>query len=241
MEKPFDDVRENLKRVREEIAEAAVRAGRKPEEVSLMGVTKTVAPDRVNAALDAGLRLIGENRVQELLQKRDALHLDGTAVHLIGHLQTNKVRAVLPAVSMVQSVDSERLARTISAESELIGRVTDVLLEVNIGREESKAGVYPERLEELLACAAALPGIRVRGLMTVPPISGSEKERRQFFSDMYKVFIDIRGKNIDNNSISPAMDVLSMGMSADFREAVLEGSTMVRVGSALFGPRNYLR
>ena len=235
MERPYDDIRENLKRIEDTMAEAALASGRRPEEVRLLGVTKTVPPDRINAALEAGVRGIGENRVQEFLGKREALRLDGVDVHLIGHLQTNKVPKIVGQVDMIESVDSVHLAKAISDASEKSGRITDVLAEVNIGRDEAKSGVLSENLEELLAEIGGFSGIRVRGLMTVPPILETEAEKRAIFSRMYKLFIDIRAKNIDNVT----MDVLSMGMSADYREAILEGATLVRVGSALFGRRVY--
>ena len=233
-------VLDNLGRIEERIAAACAAAGRKREDVTLLAVTKTVPPARINAAIGAGVTHIGENRVQELLGKRDALRLDGVDVHLIGHLQTNKVRQIVGRVGMIESVDSLRLAEAISQASlrEDNTRIlpvgyTEVLVEVNIGGEEQKTGVAPERLEELLYAMAALPGIRVRGLMTVPPILTAPEEQRRVFSQMYKLFIDIRGKNIDNIR----MDMLSMGMSSDYEQAILEGSTLVRIGSALFGRR----
>ncbi len=233
-------VLDNLGRIEERIAAACAAAGRKREDVTLLAVTKTVPPARINAAIGAGVTHIGENRVQEFLGKRDALRLDGVDVHLIGHLQTNKVRQIVGRVGMIESVDSLRLAEAISQASlrEDNTRIlpvgyTEVLVEVNIGGEEQKTGVAPERLEELLYTMAALPGIRVRGLMTVPPILTAPEEQRRVFSQMYKLFIDIRGKNIDNIR----MDMLSMGMSSDYEQAILEGSTLVRIGSALFGRR----
>ena len=233
-------VLDNLGRIEERIAAACAAAGRKREDVTLLAVTKTVPPARINAAIGAGVTHIGENRVQEFLGKRDALRLDGVDVHLIGHRQTNKVRQIVGRVGMIESVDSLRLAEAISQASlrEDNTRIlpvgyTEVLVEVNIGGEEQKTGVAPERLEELLYTMAALPGIRVRGLMTVPPILTAPEEQRRVFSQMYKLFIDIRGKNIDNIR----MDMLSMGMSSDYEQAILEGSTLVRIGSALFGRR----
>ena len=235
MEKWYDDVCENLKSIRYQMAEACIRAGRQSEEVTLLGVTKTVDIARINAALDHGLTCIGENRVQEFLQKKDDLHLSGKATHLIGHLQTNKVNSIVGQVDCIESVDSLRIAQAIDAASAKCGRVTDVLVEVNIGGEESKSGVSPEQLEELLHTMAPLRAIRIQGLMTVPPILETEREKRAIFSKMLKLFIDIRGKNIDNVN----MHTLSMGMSSDFVEAILEGSTQIRVGSLLFGPRLY--
>lgn len=231
---------DNLKRIEERIVRACAVAGRKREDITLLAVTKTVPPAPINAVVEAGVTHIGENRVQEYLGKRDALRLEGVDVHMIGRLQTNKVRQIVGKVSMIESVDSLRLAEAISQASlrqENTGHslrgITDVLVEVNIGGEEQKAGVAPEKLEEQLCQMALLPGIRVCGLMTVPPVLTDPKEQRQVFSRMYKLFIDIKGKNIDNIS----MDILSMGMSSDYEQAILEGSTLVRIGSALFGRR----
>ena len=227
------DVLENLKRIRERMASACQSCGRQPEEVTLLAVTKTVAAQRVNAAIQAGVTHIGENRVQEFLDKRGGLQLEGVDVHLIGHLQTNKAGRIANEVDMIESIDSARIARAVDAACRKSGRVLDVLVEVNIGREVAKTGVLPEQLEELLAEIAGLSGIRVRGLMTVPPILETSAQKRQVFSQMRKLFIDIQAKNIDNIH----MDILSMGMSSDYTEAILEGATIVRVGSALFGKR----
>ena len=229
-------VRDNLARIEETIHAACAAAGRRREEVTLMAVTKTVSASRINAALEAGITHIGENRVQEFLEKRDALHLDGVQAHLIGHLQTNKVKRIVGQVDMIQSIDSERLARAVSDAALQTPRgCVDVLVEVNIGDEESKSGVPAEQLEELLHTVAGFSGIRVRGLMAIPPILNTEAEKRAIFSQMHKLFIDIRSKNVDNIS----MDILSMGMSGDYAEAIREGSTMVRIGSAIFGARDY--
>ncbi len=228
-------VRDNLLRIEEEIQNACVAAGRRREEVTLMAVTKTVAPDLINVALDNGIRCIGENRVQEYLGKRDALHLEGVTRCLIGHLQTNKVRHIVGEVDRIESVDSVHLAQAISDTSlKRIGKPTDVLVEINIGNEDSKSGIAAETLEEFLDEISSLQGIRVRGLMAIPPILHKESEKRAIFSQMHKLFIDIGGKIVDNIS----MDILSMGMSSDYVEAVLEGSTQVRVGSAIFGERH---
>ena len=228
-------VAENLSRIREEMHSACQAAGRPVDAVRLLAVTKTVEPERINAAIRLGVRQIGENRVQEYLQKKDGLDLEDTQVHLIGHLQTNKVRQIVGNVQMIQSVDSLRLAQAISRRSEELSVVTPILVEVNIGGESAKSGIEPENLERLLYEIAPLPGIRVRGLMTVPPILDKEEEKRKIFSKMYHLFVDIDGKKIDNID----MLELSMGMSGDYREAILEGSTMVRIGSALFGERHY--
>lgn len=236
VEAAYGDIRDNLAAINGSIADACAACGRKPEEVTLLAVTKTVSADRINAAIRLGVTQIGENRVQEFLQKRDDLLLSQTTAHLIGHLQTNKVRQIVGQVQMIQSVDSTRLAAAISRRSEELGIVTPVLAEVNIGGEESKSGVSPEQLEELLGEMHEMAGVRVCGLMTVPPILDTEAEKRQIFSKMYKLFVDIRAKKLDNID----MQILSMGMSDDYREAIREGSTMVRIGSAIFGKRHYI-
>lgn len=235
LDKGFERVGENLKAVREKIAEAAVRSGRNPEEIKLMAVTKTVEPEYINYAISQGVDLIGENKVQEFMSKKEFLNLENCKAHLIGHLQTNKVKKIVGEVSMIQSLDSLHLAEEISNRSKALGIVTDVLVEVNIGGEDCKTGLEMSKLEELIYAAAEMPGIKVKGLMTVPPFSEDSEQARGFFKNMYKLFIDMRSKKIDNIS----MDILSMGMSGDYCQAVEEGSTLVRVGSAIFGNRRY--
>ena len=235
LDKGFERVGENLKAVRENIAEAAIRSGRKPEEIKLMAVTKTVEPEYINYAISQGIDLIGENKVQEFMFKKEFLNLENCEAHLIGHLQTNKVKKIVGEVSMIQSLDSLHLAEEISNRSKALGIVTDVLIEVNIGGEDCKTGLEMSKLEELIYAAAEMPGIKVKGLMTVPPFSEDSEQARGFFKNMYKLFIDMRSKKIDNIS----MDILSMGMSGDYCQAVEEGSTLVRVGSAIFGNRRY--
>lgn len=226
---------DNLSRIREEIEAACASCGRKSDEVTLMAVTKTVPPERINVVLRAGVTCIGENRVQEYLQKKDDLLLFGVRRHLIGHLQTNKVRQIVGQVDRIESVDSVHLAKKISDVSlEKTGKPTEVLVEVNIGNEASKSGIEVAKLTELIDEIRTFSGIRVRGLMAIPPILSSESEKRAIFSQMRKLFIDIRDKNMDNVS----MESLSMGMSSDYIQAVLEGSTQVRIGSALFGSRS---
>lgn len=229
----FAMVRDNLLRVRESIAAACARAGRREEEITLLAVTKTVPPEKINAAIALGVTKIGENRVQEYLGKREALQ--PVEAHLIGHLQTNKVNQIVGRVAMIQSVDSLRLATALNDASQKRGLITEILAEVNIGGEESKSGVSPEMAAEFCEQLQQLPALRLRGLMTVPPICDQEAEKREYFSKMFRLFVDIRDKNRDNKSMS----ILSMGMSDDFAEAILEGSTMVRVGSAIFGKRQY--
>ena len=233
LEQRFRDVEENYKRICSELEKAALDSGRSPQEVTLLAATKTVPVEVINHGIELGIRHIGENRVQELCEKYDGYA--PVDVQFIGHLQTNKVRQLIGRVSMIQSVDSVRLAQEISPQAEKAGTQMDILLEVNIGREENKSGVLPEALPELLEQAAALPCVHVRGLMAIPPAEASREETIRFFSSMTQYFIDIKQKRIDNVT----MDYLSMGMSADFADAVRAGANLVRVGSALFGPRNY--
>ena len=200
-----------------------------------MAVTKTVESVYINRAIKLGADLIGENRVQEYLGKKDELNLNGVEKHLIGHLQTNKVRQIVGEVDMIESVDSVKLAKEISRVSVNKGLITNALVEVNVGREESKSGIYTEQLEELLYEISQMDNIKIKGLMTIPPICDTEKEINEYFSTMYQSFIDIKSKNIDNID----MNILSMGMSGDFEAAVSNGSNIVRVGSAIFGARKY--
>lgn len=234
-EERFLLLEDNLKRVREEIAETAIKNGRNPEDIKLMAVTKTVCPELINHAIDCGVDLIGENKVQEVLLKKDELHLENCKVHLIGHLQSNKVKKIVGMADMIQSVDSFELASQISRRSEENGIVTDILLEVNIGEDDCKFGYSAQETEEALMKIAPLNGVRVRGMMTVAPNFKDSAKNQSVFANMHKLFIDIGAKKIDNIY----MDILSMGMSGDFKEAIAEGSTLVRVGSAIFGDRKY--
>ena len=235
IEERFLLLEDNLKRVREEIAETAIKNGRNPEDIKLMAVTKTVCPELINHAIDCGVDLIGENKVQEVLLKKDELHLENCKVHLIGHLQSNKVKKIVGIADMIQSVDSFELASQISRRSEENGIVTDILLEVNIGEDDCKFGYSAQETEEALMKIASLNGVRVRGMMTVAPNFKDSAKNQSVFANMHKLFIDIGAKKIDNIY----MDILSMGMSGDFKEAIAEGSTLVRVGSAIFGDRKY--
>lgn len=235
VEKRFSDIDHNIETIRERIYKAAVSAGRNPDEVTLMAVTKTVDPIFINRAIENGITLIGENKVQEFLSKKPFLKLDTCEAHLIGHLQTNKVKQIVSEVSMIQSLDSLKLAKEISKRSTEKGIVTPCLVEVNIGQEESKTGLELAGLEELLSEVALLDGICVKGLMTIPPICDDEKELDKYFLKMHKIFVDIKSKKIDNIDMS----VLSMGMSSDYESAVRNGSTLVRVGSSIFGERIY--
>ncbi len=231
----LDCVRRNYEEITEEIARAAAASGRTSDQIRFLAATKTVEPAIINYAISLGLRHIGENRVQELLSKYDEYDLENCDLQFIGHLQTNKVRQIVGKVSMIQSVDSLRLAQEIDRQSEKNGVTTDILLEVNIGREENKSGVYAENVEELLCQSADLKHIRVKGLMAIPPVCEKKADVCKFFDKMYQLFIDISAKTLDNVS----MDFLSMGMSDDFSEAIQSGANMIRVGSRLFGARIY--
>ncbi len=233
--KRFSDIEENLKEINETISQAAVRSGRDPGDVRLMAVSKTVEPVYINHAIECGIGLIGENKVQEFLLKEPELNLENCEAHLIGHLQSNKVRKIVGKVDMIESVDSVALAREIAKRSLALGISTDILLEVNAGSEESKFGFDPAELEEMACEIAEIEGVSIQGLMCVAPICDDESTLRKIFSNIYRAYLDIGAKKINNIN----MNVLSMGMSGDYREAILEGSNLVRVGSAVFGARNY--
>lgn len=234
-EQRFQDIEYNLKAVREALARAAEDSGRTAADIELMAVTKTVEERFINHAIDCGVTLIGENRVQELLRKKPNLRLTGVRKNLIGHLQTNKVTQIVGEVDMIESVDSLKVAREIGKQSLKKGVVTDVLVEVNIGLEASKTGLSPEETPERIAEMAEIAGLHICGLMSVPPICEDRAKLCKYFENMYNMYVDIGAKKIDNVS----MNVLSMGMSGDFAEAVRAGSNHVRVGSRIFGPRVY--
>ena len=228
------ELREHIQRVQERVAQAAIAAGRRPEEITLCAATKVQTDDTIRAAIAAGIRVCGENRVQELTAHLAAGAYAGARVHFIGHLQTNKVKQVVGQVDLIQSVDSLHLLQAVDRQADKLGLVQDILLEVNIGGEESKTGCPLDRLDELAGAAGEFSHVRLRGLMAIPPVSSKPGSNRRYFARMYQLFIDIRGKMTDNQS---DMDCLSMGMSADFEDAIAEGATLVRVGTALFGPR----
>lgn len=200
------------------------------EKVQIMAVTKTVPVEAINKSIGLGIKLLGENRVQEFMSKRDSYDKSAD-VHFIGHLQTNKVKYIIDSVSMIQSVDSIRLAEEIDRQSQKSGKIMDILLEVNIGREISKDGVIPEELNELLYKVSELKSVKVKGLMAIPPVNCNES----VFESMQKLYADIKNKKIDNVE----MDILSMGMSADYELGIKYGSNLVRIGTKLFGARNY--
>lgn len=224
---------ENYKGITENIAEAALKSGRKPQDITLLAATKTVDIGVINHAIEAGINVIGENRVQEFLSKYE--EYAPVCKHFIGHLQTNKVKDIIDKVSLIHSVDSYRLAEEISRQAVKRGITVDILLEINIGDEQSKSGFAYDEALDAVAKIALLEGIKIKGLMAIPPICEKGDQNRPYFAKMKKLFIDISTKKIDNSS----MDILSMGMSDDYEIAIEEGANMVRLGTALFGRRNY--
>ncbi len=230
-----EQIGKNVEHVKAEIARAAGDAGRDPAEILLVAATKMNDTSAVRAAVRAGVDICGENRVQEMLEKNAQGAYEGAPLHFIGHLQKNKVRQVVGLCELIHSVDSLSLLQEIAKTAEKRGLVQDVLLEINIGNEESKSGFSPEEIGMALEEAAKMTAIRVRGLMAIPPICEKPEENRPFFLKMQKLFVDNCRKKYDNIS----MDFLSMGMSGDYTEAIRCGANMVRVGTGIFGPRNY--
>ena len=228
-------IAENVAKVRAQIAQAALAAGRDPQEVLLVAATKMNDASRVREAIAAGVDICGENRVQEMLEKNAQGAYAGAPLHFIGHLQKNKVKQVVGLAQLIHGVDSLALLEVISREAQKKSLRQEVLLEVNVGGEASKSGFAPEEIPAALEAAAGFEGIFVRGLMAIPPICQSPDENRPFFLVMRKLFVDNGRKKYDN----VFMDFLSMGMSGDFTEAVACGANMVRVGTAIFGARNY--
>ncbi len=235
-EKLLTDTALNVKETCDKIIKAAESAKRDPSEIRLMAVTKTVAPEKVNEAIEAGCTLLGENRVQELLEKYESYD-KRAEIHFIGKLQTNKVKYIIDKVSMIESVDSLKLAEEIEKNCAKANKIMDILLEVNIAKEESKSGFFEEEILEIAEKIASFPHLRLRGLMTIGRFGAEIEETRQYFEKMRHLLVDIKAKNIDNIYIN----ILSMGMSADYELAVSEGATIVRVGRGLFGARKYVQ
>ena len=228
-------IEENVRRIRQEIAQAALAAGRDPARIQLCAATKMNDAQAVRRAIAAGVDCCGENRVQELAAKQAENAYAGVPVHFIGHLQTNKVRQVVGQVDLIQSVDSARLLQAINNEAQRRGIVQNVLLEVNIGGESSKSGFLADEILPFMENIAQYPNVCVMGLMAIPPISQKKGDNVKFFQKISDLCVDIRGKKYDNVKV----DCLSMGMSGDFADAIACGSTMVRIGTAIFGARNY--
>lgn len=222
----------NLEEVRARIDQACARCGRDPKEVTLIAVSKTKPLEDLQAAYAAGSRDFGENKVQEIVSKEPEMPEDAR-FHMIGHLQRNKVKQVLKHVVMIHSVDSVRLAQQIQEDAVKEGIHVDVLLEVNVAKEESKFGFLPEEVEEALETIRNFSNVHIRGLMTIAPFVEDSEENRPVFQKLYQLAVDIKSKNIDNVT----MAVLSMGMTGDYEVAVEEGATMIRVGTGIFGAR----
>lgn len=234
-EKLLTDTEKNVRETFEKISAAARISGRDPSGIRLMAVTKTVAPEKINEAINAGCDLLGENRMQEFLEKYESYD-KRAEIHFIGRLQTNKVRYIVDKVTMIESVDSIKLAEEIEKRCAKIDKVMDILLEVNIAGEESKGGFSPDEILSVSEQIKAFRHLRLRGLMTIGRFGAENEETHQYFRKMSSLLVDIKSKNIDNIYIN----ILSMGMSGDFEIAVSEGATIVRVGRGLFGERKYV-
>ena len=232
--KSYETIAANVAAVRETMRQAALRAGRDPEEVTLVAATKVQTSDTIRNAIKAGITVCGENRVQELTAHLEDNAYEGAKVHFIGHLQTNKVKFVVGKVDMIESVDSQHLMDALEKQAAKIGVTQDIMLEVNIGDEASKGSARAGDILELGRHAAQCPHLNLRGIMCIPPAASDEEENRAFFAETYQLFVDMKEKLGDNNT---NIDCLSMGMSGDYPLAIEGGSTMVRVGTALFGAR----
>lgn len=234
MEKEYLTIREKLDIINSKIDDSMKKAGRE-DSVILLGASKMNDADTINAAISFGLKYIGENKVQELLEKYDRIDKDNVTIHFIGNLQSNKVKYIIDKVDMIQSLSSLSLAKEIDKQAKKHGIVMKVLVEVNIAGEETKGGIAPSELIPFLNEVSKFENIKVMGLMSIPPIMTDEETQRKIFREIYKIYVDISSKNIDNIS----MEYLSMGMSDDYTIAIEEGANLVRIGSCLFGKRNY--
>lgn len=235
----MDDVsiiKDNLEYVEQIICDACQRSNRDRSEVTLIAVSKTKPVSMINECINNGITVFGENKAQELTQKQTEITDSSLHWHFIGHLQRNKVKYVVGNVDLIHSVDSLRLAEAINAEAIKKNIICDILIEVNVAYEESKFGTTTEDVTELIIQVSKLSNIRIRGLMTIAPYVENSEENRVYFRKLRKLLVDINAKNIDNVH----MDVLSMGMTGDYEIAIEEGATMVRVGTGIFGERNYL-
>ena len=230
-------IAENIARIRADMEAAALAAGRDPKSIQLCAATKMNDSVAVREAIRCGVDCCGENKVQELTQKLAENAYAGAPVHFIGHLQTNKVKQVVGKVALIQSVDSLRLLTAIDKEAAKQGIVQDILLEINIGGEDSKSGFSPEELPSILPKMAEFSNIRIKGLMAIPPISQKNGDNVKFFQKMYNISVDIIEKKYDNVKV----ECMSMGMSDDYADAIRCGSTMIRVGTAIFGARDYAK
>ena len=226
-------IADNVKQIRDAIGEAAVSSGRSPDDVRLVAAAKTKPADFIRQAVAAGVDAVGENRVQEMMEKHGQNAYDGAPLHFIGHLQSNKINKIVGVCDLIESVSSKSLVESIGKRAQTLGIIQNILIEVNIGREPQKSGVLPEQTDEILALASETKGIKVLGLMAIPPIYDENDSNCYYFDIMFKLFVDMSAKKYDNVSVR----LLSMGMSDSFIEAIRAGSNMVRIGSALFGNR----
>jgi pyridoxal phosphate enzyme (YggS family) len=233
----MSEIADNIARIREQMALAAAQSGRREDEIQLLAATKMNDAQRVREAIAAGVDLCGENRVQELQEKlsQDAYH--GCPLHFIGHLQKNKAKFLVGQVDLIQSVDSPELLQTLERLAAQKSLRQDILIEVNVGGESAKSGIPPEAADEFSAKMADYPHLFLRGFMAIPPISTENGGNSRYFAKMYQLYVDIKGKKYDNTSI----DCLSMGMSDDFADAIKEGTTLIRVGTSIFGSRQYVK
>ena len=224
--------KDNLYEIKERIAVAAKKSGRKPEDITLVAVTKTISPERIKEAINSGITDFGENKVQELLSKYDEIK-NNVNWHMIGHLQTNKVKNIVEKIKMIHSVDSIRLVEEIDKRAKKIGNKIDILIEINIGYEASKYGILPEKLNHILEQTVIYTNVCIKGLMCIAPYVENPEQNRKYFENMYNMYIDMKSNPRHN------MDVrfLSMGMSGDYEIAIEEGANIVRIGSSLFGNR----
>lgn len=231
----MNNIKDNIECVKQRVKIAAQKAYRNPEDILILAVTKTVAIDKIKLAIECGLKDLGENKAQELIQKYDQID-QSCNWHFIGHLQSNKIKYIIDKVKLIHSVDSQKLALEIDRQAKKLGTVVNILIEVNISDEASKFGIKCTELYELIENLSKLSNIRVKGLMTVAPATDNPEGNRKYFKKLYKLFIDIRSKKFDNID----MKYLSMGMTNDYEIAIEEGANIVRVGTGIFGERNYL-
>jgi len=224
---------ENIKRIRGEIAELAVKTGRDPNDITLVAASKTRTPEEIQSAVKAGVDACGENRVQEMLLKNSEGAYVGKPLHFIGTLQSNKVRQIVGVCDLIESVDSANLIELIGKKASSLGIVQNILIEVNIGKEPQKSGILPEQMDEVLELVSKTEGIKLLGLMAIPPIYEQNERNCYYFDAMMKLFVDIRDEKYDNTHVR----FLSMGMSDSYADAIRAGSNMVRIGSAIFGER----
>jgi len=226
-------ISDNIKKVRDEIAEAAIASGQNPKDITLVAASKTKPTELIKQAVEGGVDAVGENRVQELVAKRTLGAYTGAPLHFIGHLQSNKINKLVGVCDLIETVSSKNLLELIGRRAVSMGISQDILLEVNIGKEPQKSGIFPEQTEEMVALASQISGINLLGLMAIPPFCENNEKNCYYFDTMFKLFVDIRAKKYDNVSVR----LLSMGMSDSFADAIRAGSNMVRIGSAIFGKR----